>query len=70
MAREAYHAYLLRLWRIENDGKIWRVHLENVETGEVLGFTSLEKLMAFLQNLGEEAELPPGEEPREDSDIQ
>lgn len=60
MAREAYHAYLLRLWRVENDGITWRAHLENVETGEKLGFASLEALMVYLQSLGGETVKPQG----------
>ena len=51
MVIEEYRAYLLRLWRVEGDGNQWRAHLENVETGELKGFASLDKLIEYLQNL-------------------
>ena len=47
MARDDYYSYLMRLWRVENDRGMWRVRLENVETGEVLGFASLEKMTEY-----------------------
>ena len=70
MAREDYYSYLMRLWRIENDGGMWRVRLENVETGEVLGFASLDKLMLYLESLGKEVGVPLGTDSTEDSDVQ
>ena len=51
MVTDEYRAYLLRLWRVEDDGGNWRARLENVETGEAQGFASLEKLIEFLQGL-------------------
>jgi hypothetical protein len=54
MITDEYRAYLLRLWRIENDGGCWRARLENVETGEAQGFASLEMLIEFLQGLDDE----------------
>jgi hypothetical protein len=50
---EEYRAYMLRLWRLDGKGS-WRARLENVETGEQLGFASLEKLIEFLQSLDSE----------------
>ncbi len=47
-----YLSYLLRLWRANDDenGKIyWRASLKQVQTGEQVGFTSLEGLFAFLR---------------------
>ena len=45
-----YISYLLRMWRANGEGKeVWRASLENPHTGERLGFASLDKLFAFLQ---------------------
>jgi hypothetical protein len=54
MVTDAYRAYLLRLWRVEDDGRGWRARLENVETGEAQGFASLKMLIEFLQDLDDE----------------
>lgn len=51
MTREEYRSYLLRLWRVRDDGQNWRALMENVETGERHGFASIELLVAFLQAL-------------------
>jgi hypothetical protein len=46
-----YLAYLLRLWQIQDKGKIgWRASLENAHTGERQGFAGLAELFAFLQS--------------------
>ena len=50
---DEYHAYLLRLWRVEEEGGRWRAQLEEVGTGERHGFASMEELTAFLEGLGE-----------------
>jgi hypothetical protein len=48
--RPGYLAYLLRLWRVNDDGKpVWRASLENPHTGERRGFANLELLFAFLE---------------------
>jgi hypothetical protein len=45
-----YHAYLLRLWRVQADeGQVWRVSLEPVGRRERHAFPGLEALFAFLQ---------------------
>ena len=45
-----YQAYLLRLWQIQDKGKIgWRASLENAHTGEKLAFAHLDELVAFLR---------------------
>jgi hypothetical protein len=67
MMTNEYRAYLLRLWRVEDDGRRWRARLENVETGEGQGFASLDKLIEFLQGLGEEG-TQPGKESGEEND--
>jgi len=46
-----YHSYLLRLWRVRNDGENWRASLENVQTGELHGFKDLATLEHFLECL-------------------
>jgi hypothetical protein len=61
MVTDQYRAYLLRMWRVDDDGGYWRARLENVETGEAQGFASLAKLIEFLQSLGEDGE-PPGKQ--------
>lgn len=59
--KQPYHAYLLRLWLAhEPGGAVWRASLENPRTGERLGFASLERLFAFLQD--QTAELARDEE--------
>jgi hypothetical protein len=46
----AYHAYLLRLWRV-NAGRtqVWQASLEDAQTGEQKGFADLKNLFAFLE---------------------
>ncbi|MFZ0546948.1 MAG: hypothetical protein WAM60_15985 [Candidatus Promineifilaceae bacterium] len=44
-----YHAYLLRLWR-ENEDSSWRVVLQDARTGQKISFTELDKLTAFLED--------------------
>jgi hypothetical protein len=43
-----YHAYLFRMWRTGPDGP-WRVSLEDVQTGERIGFGSLLEVYGYLQ---------------------
>jgi hypothetical protein len=44
-----YHAYLLRLWRVQLQGQTqWRASLESPHTSERQSFASLEQLFAFL----------------------
>lgn len=54
-----YLAYLLRLWRVDDDGQpLWRATLEDPHTGERRGFADLSQLFAFLEErLGTR---PPG----------
>ncbi len=43
--------YLLRLWRTDELGGLsWRASLESSETGERIGFASLEELFAYLMD--------------------
>ncbi len=49
-----YHAYLLKVWR-EDDNAMpagaWRFSLEDAHSGTRRGFTDLDSLMVYLQNL-------------------
>ena len=47
--QRTYHAYLLRLWRV-NSGRatMWHASLEDSHTGERKGFADLKSLCAFL----------------------
>lgn len=43
------YSYLLRLWRVDRSKAAdWRASLEIPETGERIGFASLEQLFAYL----------------------
>lgn len=43
-------AYLLRLWRVDNGAQaIWRASLQDVRTGERLGFAGLDEAVAYLR---------------------
>jgi hypothetical protein len=45
-----YVAYLLRLWRVNSEGKTaWRASIESASTGERKGFASLDDLVDFLR---------------------
>lgn len=62
-SKRPYHSYLLRLWPANDQGQVtWRASLENPRTGERLGFASLERLFAFLQD--QTAEVDTDEKPR------
>ncbi len=46
----SYLAYMLRLWRVDNQGEpIWRASLESPHTGERQSFADIDKLFSFLQ---------------------
>ncbi len=43
------YSFILRLWRVEEAGiPNWQASVETTETGERIGFASLEQLFAFL----------------------
>ncbi len=47
----SYLSYLLRLWQAGKGlppEQVWRASLENPHTGEILNFTSLQRLFEFL----------------------
>jgi hypothetical protein len=46
--------YVLRLWKTEGlHGSDWRASLENAETGNRIGFASLEQLFGYLMDLSD-----------------
>lgn len=46
---DAYQTYLLRLWRVQCQGKWqWRASVKSPHTGERYVFASLQQLFAFL----------------------
>jgi hypothetical protein len=60
--RDAYQAYLLRLWRVPCQGRWqWRASLENPQSAERQLFAGLEQLFAFVEERcdGQQVELPP-----------
>lgn len=44
-----YRSYLLRIWLESDDSPVWRAMLENPNTGERHGFSSLSALFTFIQ---------------------
>jgi len=48
--RRRYIAYLLRLWRPDNDDRLsWRASIEHPHSGERKGFADLESMFLFLK---------------------
>lgn len=59
-AKEAYFAYMLRLWRAAADGHLaWRASLEDPQTGERLGFADLGALFDYLAQRTATGSAPP-----------
>lgn len=57
-----YYSFLLRMWQVPSNGEhTWRIQLENVQTGEKSGFTSLEGLFSCLRHVTESENDLPGE---------
>ena len=47
-----YHSFLLRLWRVKEEHRYeWRASIENIESGEKRGFTSLIELQEYLAQM-------------------
>jgi hypothetical protein len=66
---EFYRSYLLRIWRGGDAATpVWRLLIEDVRSHERRGFSSLEQLLAFLQ---EQAGMrsPPRSTPRDDEKV-
>ena len=48
--RPHHVSYLLRLWQVEDDGRVtWRASLQSADTGERMGFATLVALLSFLE---------------------
>lgn len=49
--QKTYHSYLLRLWTVEEGGQVsWRAMLEHAGGGQRMGFRSLARLFAYLED--------------------
>ena len=48
---EVYCSFLLRIWVEETDGGQWRFSLEDTQTGNRRGFSSLMKMVIYLSEL-------------------
>lgn len=47
---QRYTSFLLRLWQVRRDeALVWQASLENVRTGERVGFATVEALVAYLR---------------------
>ena len=56
--RDDYHSFLLRLWLVlDGEDVNWRASLENVQSGEIKGFSDVEDLLAHLTELTESHEV-------------
>jgi hypothetical protein len=69
-----YSSYLLRLWHsTEGDPEGWRISLQDLVTGERLGFANLESLFAFFETtdikVAMQANGAPRKEATEQADI-
>ncbi|MFQ5400196.1 MAG: hypothetical protein ACE5E7_11435 [Anaerolineae bacterium] len=54
-----YLAYMLRLWRAEQDGRpVWRASVESPYTGERQGFSDLGQFIQFLEEITAEPSDP------------
>jgi hypothetical protein len=51
-----YRSYLLRIWRVNDvQEDEWRASLEDVQTHQRMGFSTLEDLCEFLQRFADSA---------------
>ena len=58
----AYFSYLLRIWQIPVNGEeARRILLENIQTGEKRGFSSLEELTVYLNQVSSQENQTSGE---------
>jgi len=47
---DCYRAYLLRLWRVNQNGEtVWRAAIENAHTNERRAFANVGELFSFLR---------------------
>jgi hypothetical protein len=56
-------SFVIRLWLVHDEGEgTWRVSLRSVQTGEHLGFASLEEAFGYLRQETGAASASDGEE--------
>jgi hypothetical protein len=60
--RQGYLSYLLRMWQESEERPVWRASLQSPQSGERLGFASLDILFDFL--LGQTRAAPDLDESR------
>jgi hypothetical protein len=48
---QEYRSYLLRLWKVSDNHERWQAMLEKVDSGERRGFSSLQALFDYLQQV-------------------
>ena len=46
----AYQVYVMRFWQEQIDSPVWRISLEDPNTGQRRGFACLSELTAYLEN--------------------
>ncbi len=57
-----YYSYLLRIWQVPtNEDHSWRIQLENVQTGEKHGYSSLGELLTYLRLVTAQKDNPTDE---------
>ena len=53
--KNPYLVYLIRLWPIQSgDDQIWRISLEDAQTGQRHGFATLDDLTVYLREVTDE----------------
>jgi hypothetical protein len=56
--RDDYYSFLLRLWLVPDGEQVkWRASLEDVQSGEIKGFSDVEDLLVHLAGLTEPHEV-------------
>ena len=75
-----YLSYMLRMWRARERGMpywrmpVWRASLQSPQTGERMGFATLDALFAFLREQTGVAtareDAGPGESPDQSKDLE
>ena len=49
-----YHSFLLRMWLVRDGVEVqWRASLEEVQSGEIQGFSNVREMLAYLAGLTE-----------------
>ena len=49
-----YHSFLLRMWLVRDGVEVqWRATLEEVQSGEIQGFSNVREMLAYLAGLTE-----------------